>query len=60
MTEPDPDERELVARIVAWRAAGWSFRRIGARLEAEGREAKDAATWNRKILRELVRQRPGR
>jgi hypothetical protein len=57
MAERDPAERELVARIIAWRAEGWSFRRIGAQLEAEGLPAKDAATWNRRILRQLVRQR---
>jgi DNA-binding transcriptional MerR regulator len=57
MAEQGPSDDELIKRIIAWRAAGWSFQQIGARLEAEGFAAKQPEHWEREVLRHLVRQR---
>lgn len=56
MTEADRSDRQLLARIIAWREAGWSFEKIGAHLKAEGFDPRDASWSNERILRQLVRQ----
>jgi hypothetical protein len=36
MSNQGPSGSRLLARIFAWREAGWSFEQIGAQLKAEG------------------------
>jgi hypothetical protein len=57
MAALDPDEREIVDRIIALRTQGWTYQQIGAQLEAEGFNAKDPSGWQTQILRRLVKQR---
>jgi hypothetical protein len=51
MGEPDPYEQALVDRIVALRAAGWSYQRIGRRLGGEGFRPRAAACCQPDVLR---------
>jgi hypothetical protein len=51
------EDPALIDRIIALRAAGWTFERIGAQLKSEGFDPKDPEIWQAQILRRLVQQR---
>lgn len=55
--EVSEDDWDLVDRVIALRAQGWSFQRIGAQLAVEGFEPTNPAAWPAQILRRIVQQR---
>jgi hypothetical protein len=57
MHADEPEEQRVVDRIIALRARGWSFQRIGAQLQSEGFKVTDPSSWETEIMRRLIRQR---
>lgn len=50
----EPAELATVARIRAWRAAGWSLGRIAAQLSADGAPTKRGGRWHASTVRYLL------
>ncbi|MGW3846889.1 recombinase family protein [Streptomyces fagopyri] len=56
---PRPDEQPTVARILALRKAGDSYRAIAAILDAEGLKPRRAAQWSAMSVRAVVQRATG-
>lgn len=50
---PDPEQRELMERLIEWRHAGWTWGEIRDQITAEGMQSPRGTPWCERSLQRL-------